>query len=107
MRRPSLLTALTVVLWPAGLAAQAELLDEVEAEVASLTKLTQVMVDKIFSFSELGQQEFETSAYVTGILEENGWQVERGSSGIPTALFARWGSGSPVISFGRPHLLIV
>ena len=34
-----------------------------------MAKLTQVMVDKIFSFSELGQQEHETSAYITGILE--------------------------------------
>ena len=28
-------------------------------------KLTQVMVDKVFSFSELGFQEFETSSYLT------------------------------------------
>ncbi len=84
---------------PAPLAGQ-DPLDRVEAEVASMEKLTQVMVDKIFSFSELGQQEFETSAYVTAILEEHGWEVERGSAGIPTAWFARWGSGSPVISFG-------
>ena len=84
---------------PASLGAQ-DAFDRVQAEVASMEKLTQVMVDKIFSFSELGQQEFETSAYVTGILDENGWEVERGSAGIPTAWFARWGSGSPVISFG-------
>ncbi|MFV1987388.1 MAG: amidohydrolase [Gemmatimonadota bacterium] len=85
---------------PAGATAQDRLLDRVEAEVASMEKFTQVMVDKIFSFSELGQQEFETSAYVTGILEENGWRVERGAAGIPTAWFARWGTGGPVISFG-------
>ena len=78
----------------------ADHLDDVEAEVTAMTKFTQVMVDKIFSFSELGQQEFETSAYVTGILEENGWEVERGSAGIHTAWFARWGSGSPVIALG-------
>ncbi len=77
-----------------------DLYERVEDEVAGMAKLTQVMVDKIFSFSELGQQEFETSAYITGILEENGWEVERGSAGIPTAWFARWGSGDPVISFG-------
>jgi hypothetical protein len=85
---------------PAALAAQSALLDEVEAEVGSMEKLTQVMVDKIFSFSELGQQEIETSAYVTGILEQHGWRIERAPAGIPTAWFARWGSGSPVISFG-------
>ena len=63
-------------------------------------KLTQVMVDSIFSFGELGFQELETSRYVTGILEENGFSVERGVASIPTAWVARWGSGKPVISFG-------
>jgi aminobenzoyl-glutamate utilization protein B len=76
------------------------LLDEVDAEVQAMAKLAQVMVDKIYSFSELGFHEIETSNYITGILEENGFTVERGASGMPTAWFARWGSGSPVISFG-------
>ena len=31
-------------------------------------KKTQIMVDKVFSFSELGFQEFETSNYLTSIL---------------------------------------
>jgi aminobenzoyl-glutamate utilization protein B len=79
----------------------ASLLDRVEAGVSEREKLVQVMVDKIFSFSELGQQEIETSAYITGILEENGFTVERGVAGIPVAWFARWGQGDgPVISFG-------
>ena len=76
------------------------LTNEAEAMVAQRAKLVQVMVDKIFSFSELGQQEIETSAYVTGILEANGFTIQRGVSGIPTAWFARWGSGHPVIAFG-------
>ena len=100
MRKARSLLAVVAMLLPTGLAAQEALLDRVEAEVASMEKLTQVMVDKIFSFSELGQQEIETSAYITGILEEAGWDIERGSAGIPTAWFARWGSGRPVISFG-------
>ncbi len=76
------------------------LVARVEAGVLERAKLAQVMVDKIFSFSELGQQEIETSAYITGILEENGFAVEHAPVGIPTAWFARWGSGKPVISFG-------
>ena len=39
-------------------------------------KATQVMVDKVFSFAELGFQEFETSKYLTSILEENGFEIE-------------------------------
>jgi aminobenzoyl-glutamate utilization protein B len=72
-----------------------EALEKVEGRA----KLTQVMVDSIFSFGELGFQEVETSRYVTGVLEENGFSVERGVAGIPTAWVA-WGLGKPVISFG-------
>ncbi len=76
------------------------LITEVDAAVQADAKLTQVMVDKLFSFSELGFHESETAAYLTAMLEEEGFDVERGVSGIPTAWFARWGSGRPVISFG-------
>ena len=72
---------------------------EAIAEVDGLQTLTQQMVDEIFSFSELGFQEFETSRYVTGILEKNGFHVERGVVGIPTAWVATYGSGKPVIAF--------
>ncbi len=58
------------------------------------------MVDKIFSFSELGFQEIETSKYITDILKENGFTIEYGISDVPTAWMARWGSGHPVIAIG-------
>ena len=77
-----------------------ELKREVVEEVESLRKFTQVTVDMIFSFGELGFQEFETSDYVTGLLRENGFEVEMGMSDMPTAWMARWGSGRPVIAFG-------
>ena len=76
------------------------LMEEMDAEIDSLARFSQIMVDKIYSFSELGYQEKETSAYIVGLLEENGFDVEWGQSGIPTAWFARWGSGEPVIAFG-------
>jgi len=69
------------------------------ADVDRLQTLTQQMVDQIFSYSELGFQEHETSRYVTGILEKNGFHVERGVAGIPTAWVAAYGSGRPVIGF--------
>jgi aminobenzoyl-glutamate utilization protein B len=69
------------------------------SEVDKMQKLTQEMVDSIFSFSELGFQEYETSKYVTGILEKNGFRVERGVAGMPTAWVATYGSGKPVIAF--------
>ena len=63
-------------------------------------KLTQEIVDSLFSFGELGFQEFETQRYLTEILESNGFEVEQGVSGIPTAWWATWGSGKPVIALG-------
>jgi aminobenzoyl-glutamate utilization protein B len=72
---------------------------EAIAETDKLQTLTQQMVDEIFSFGELGFQEYETSRYVTGILEKNGFKIEKGIAGIPTAWVASYGSGKPVIAF--------
>ncbi len=69
-------------------------------KVESMSTFTRQMVDMIFSFSELGFQEIETSAYITSILRENDFEVTEGVSGMPTAWVARWGSGHPVIAFG-------
>ena len=72
---------------------------EAVSEVDSMQALTQQMVDEIFSYAELGFQEHNTSRYVTGILEKNGFVVQRGVASIPTAWVATWGSGKPVIAF--------
>ncbi|MGE0442112.1 MAG: amidohydrolase [Gemmatimonadales bacterium] len=63
-------------------------------------KLTQEINDAIFSYGELGFQEFETSKYLTGLLRKEGFRVEEGISGTPTAWVATWGSGKPVIAVG-------
>ena len=73
---------------------------EAAKEIDAKAKLIQEMVDMVFSFGELGMQEVETSKYLTGLLEQNGFKVERNVAGIPTAFVARWGSGKPVISLG-------
>jgi aminobenzoyl-glutamate utilization protein B len=69
-------------------------------EVDAMGENIQKMNDMVFSFAELGFQEYETSKYLTGILEQNGFKIERGVAGIPTAWTARWGSGKPVIALG-------
>ena len=70
-------------------------------QVQEQHKNTQIMIDKVFSFAELGFQEFETSAYLTKILEEAGFEVKTGLSGIPTSWMATWSSGEgPVIALG-------
>ncbi len=65
--------------------------------VEARRKFTQEMVDSIFSFSELGYQEFQTADYVTSLLAKEGFRVTKGVAGMPTAFVAEWGSGKPVI----------
>ena len=86
---------------PARTAAQIAALKTMAGEnVDSMAKQVQVMVDSVFSFGELGFQEVETSKYLTGILEQQGFTIKRGVAGIPTAWTATWGSGKPVIALG-------
>ena len=73
---------------------------EAAREIDARAKSIQEMVDQIFSFGELGMQEFETSKFLTGVLEQNGFTVQRGVAGMPTAWVARWGAGKPVIAMG-------
>jgi len=97
----SVLFVLTVLLISAQSSKKiAALKKEASDKVEANAKLAQVMVDKVFSFSELGFQEVETSKYITDILKENGFEVEHGISGVPTAWWAKWGSGKPVIAIG-------
>jgi len=72
----------------------------VAQEVDGMREDVQKMNDTVFSFGELGFQEFETSKYLTGILRKNGFAIEEGIAGIPTAFMASWGSGKPVIALG-------
>ena len=69
-------------------------------DVEGMAKQSQVMVDMVFSFGELGFQEVETTKYLTGILRKEGFKIEQGIAGIPTAWVATWGSGKPVIALG-------
>jgi aminobenzoyl-glutamate utilization protein B len=75
----------------------ASLKDEVAAEAAGMAKLSQEIVDMVFSFSELGFQEKWTVEYLTGILRREGFTVETGCAGMPTCFVASYGSGDPVI----------
>src|SRR5258708_11106620 len=80
---------------------EAALKADLSGQIDGMKKQAQVMVDSVFSFGELGFQEFETTKYLSGILEKEGFTIQRGIAGIPTAWVASWGSGKPVISLGR------
>ncbi|NOT07490.1 MAG: amidohydrolase [Gemmatimonadales bacterium] len=73
---------------------------ELSADIDGRAKFTQEVVDQIFSFGELGFQEFETSKYLVALLKKEGFTVQEGYLGIPTSFVATWGSGKPVIALG-------
>ncbi|MFN0177947.1 MAG: amidohydrolase [Gemmatimonadales bacterium] len=77
-------------------AVKRELLTDVDARA----QFTQQMVDQIFSFGELGFQEYETSKYLVAMLRKEGFTVEENYAGMPTAWVATWGTGKPVIALG-------
>jgi aminobenzoyl-glutamate utilization protein B len=52
---------------------------------------------QIWNFSELGYKEQKSSALLKSMLEKEGFRIESGVAGIPTAFVASYGSGSPVI----------
>lgn len=53
--------------------------------------------DSIWSYAEIAMEEFKSSEILASYLEKNGFKVERGVAGLPTAFVATFGSGEPVI----------
>ena len=47
--------------------------------------------DEIFEYAELGFHEFKTAALYEKVLKEEGFQVEMGLGGMPTAFKAVYG----------------
>src|SRR5207302_1988067 len=54
--------------------------------------------DSIYYFGELGMQEFETAKLLKDTLTAAGFRVEVGGAGMPTNVWAEWGSGRPKIA---------
>ena len=52
---------------------------------------------QIWNLAEVGYQEVESAKVLQRLLEEEGFVVEKGVAGIPTAFVATYGSGKPVI----------
>lgn len=54
--------------------------------------------DSIWALAETAFDEHESSRILADYADKNGFNVERGVAGMPTAFVATYGSGSPVIS---------
>ena len=53
--------------------------------------------DSVYYFAELGMQEFASAKFVKQVLESIGFTVETGAAGMPTNIWAHWGTGKPQI----------
>ncbi len=53
--------------------------------------------DQIWGFAEPALKEYQSSKLLADYAEKQGFKVERGVSGMPTAFIATYGSGRPVI----------
>lgn len=91
--------ALAATLPPNGLPAQ-ELPPEKSTALAAVEALGPEIHDmsmKLWDLSELALLETQSAAYLADLLEEEGFTVERGVAGMPTAFVASFGAGAPRI----------
>ena len=70
---------------------------EVLARVDATKAVYDDIAMKIWNFAEVGFQETKSSALLQAKLKAEGFAVESGVAGMPTAFVAIYGSGSPVI----------
>lgn len=59
--------------------------------------------DEIWANPELSMQEYNSSRVLTELLKKNGFTVETGAAGMPTAFIASYGEGSPVIGINAEY----
>ena len=68
---------------------------EIERKRGELDEISQY----IWRNPEAGFKEVKASEKVADYLEREGFRVERGAGGVPTAIKASYGNGHPVIGF--------
>ena len=76
---------------PKDKAAIAESIDKHQEDLIGIS-------DAIWAHAEIAFEEYESSKLLADYAEKNGFKVERGVAGMPTAFVATYGSGRPVIS---------
>ena len=68
--------------------------ETIDRNAAQMTLLS----DSLFYFGELGMQEVESTKLLKDTLEAAGFKVELGGAGMPTNVWAEYGSGRPKIA---------
>lgn len=74
---------------------------EIEEAVKSKQEKFWRISDAIWSYAELGLEEYKSAKLLADTIEEAGFTVDRGVAGMPTAFVGSWsyGTGTPVIGF--------
>jgi len=95
------LTVLTTWTTPASFAepsaAQDRARGAVLEQVEELTPEIQRLSFELWDYSETALEETRSAALLADVLDQEGFTVERGVAGMPTAFIAQWGEGRPVI----------
>ncbi len=85
---------LSVPAWTEAQQAEKQMaLDWVDSNAQILEQVNR----KIWSWAETGLQEFKSSRELMDLLKANGFEVQEGVAGMPTAFVASYGSGRPAI----------
>ncbi len=87
------LSTLVPVTVQAQEAAKAAAVTWIDRNAETLSRINK----NIWSYAETGLQEFKSSRELMDFLKANGFTVEEGVAGMPTAFVASYGSGRPVI----------
>lgn len=87
--------AVVLALGLAGSAAAQK--EELSKSIAARDEATWEAALKIWQWAEPGYQETNSSQLLSDMLEQAGFEVQRGVAGIPTAFIASYGEGRPVI----------
>jgi aminobenzoyl-glutamate utilization protein B len=57
------------------------------------------VADEVWKYAELGLVETRSSKLIADVLGNHGFNVKHGVSGMPTAIYAEWGEGKPILGF--------
>ena len=100
----NLLTAALLTLCIAGLAATSATAQDISPAKRSALDIAEGLrpaIDKmaidLWNYSEIALREHRSAEMLASLLETEGFTLERGVAGMPTAFVATYGSGSPVI----------
>ncbi|MCG9970346.1 amidohydrolase [Christiangramia crocea] len=85
---------LLFLMFQASLFAQSEAVSNLESQKEKYSEIAHT----IWEYAEMGYQEEKSSALLQKTLEDEGFKIEKGVAGIPTAFIAEYGNKGPVIA---------